>query len=512
MLLSTPLLEIKGLTKGFTGVLAVDHVDFKVGRKEIHAIIGENGAGKSTLCKMITGTYSMDDGQIYMDGKEVHFTGPADSMAAGIYMVYQERNLISYMTGAQNISLNAEVIKGVVVDEKAAMEKAEEIKRQLKVEIPLEVEVEKLGAGEQQLIEIMRAFSATPKLLILDEPTASLGEGEIEPFLKFIKGMTTQMDVSIIYITHKLEEIFQIADKVTVLTEGKVTMTAEIADTSQNKCVKAMIKSDKMKEFAVPVKDYEDLENNKLLEVKNVNYGGKTYDTDFYICKGEVVGFYGLVGSGRTEAMETIAGIRSSDQKHFIFDGEEITSGDSYKMISKGMVLTPELRRNGIFPALNLIENVCSLYINKLATKLGMVKKKESAVFAKTILDENDTKYASINQKISDLSGGNMQKIIIGRSIRVENLKLLVVDEPTAGLDLGAKSEIYVKIRHLADELGKSVVFISSELEELLKTCDRIYVFYNGNVVKELKREDFSKEVILGYTLGGVRSAREAHA
>ena len=203
--------------------------------------------------------------------------------------------------------------------------------------------------------------------------------------------------------------------------------------------------------------------------------------------------------------METIAGIRSSDEKLFVFDGEEITSGDSFKMIEKGMILTPELRMNGIFPALNLIENVCSIYIHKFATKFGFVKKKDGNTFAKNVLDRNGTKYASVHQIISGLSGGNIQKIIIGRSISVENLKLLIVDEPTAGLDLGAKSEIYVKIRQLADELNRSVVFISSELEELLKTCDRLYIFYNGDIVKELKREEFDKEVILNYTLGGVK-------
>ena len=354
----------------------------------------------------------------------------------------------------------------------------------------------------------MRANSTVPRLLILDEPTASLGEGEIEPFLSFVKRLTKELNMSVIYITHKLEEIFAIADKVTVMADGKKTMTANISEITQDECVKAMIRSDKIKAVDVPEKDYKELEKNKILEVKELSYGGKTYEVDFYICKGEVVGFYGLVGAGRTETMEVISGIRMADKKEFVFDGEEIRSGDSYKMIQRGMILTPELRINGIFPSLNLVENVCTLFVKKFATKTGLIKNRESRKFTEEVLRKNETKYASENQLISELSGGNMQKIIIGRSVEVENLKLLTVDEPTAGLDLGAKSEIYLKIRNLADHLGKSVVFISSELEELQKVCDRMYIFYNGNVVKEIKRNEFDKEMILGYALGGVGNGR----
>ena len=505
---SIPLLSVKGVTKRFTGITAVDHVDIDVNPNEIHALIGENGAGKSTLCKMLTGAYSIDEGHIEINGEKVDFKGPADSMAAGINMVYQERNLIGYMTAAQNISLGAELMKGIIIDQKAIMKRAEKVREHLGVDVPLDVPVEKLGAGSQQLVEIMRAGSTNPKLLILDEPTASLGEGEIEPFLAFVKRLSTDMNISVIYITHKLEEIFAIADKVTVMADGKKTMTANIAEITQDECVRAMIRSEKIKNVDVPTKDYKELEKHKILEVKELTYDGKHHDTDFYVCKGEVVGFYGLVGSGRTETMEVISGIRMSSKKEFIFDGEKITNGDSYKMIQKGMILTPELRINGIFPSLNLVENVCTLFVRKFATKLMMIKNKESRKFTEEVLKKNGTKYASKNQLISELSGGNMQKIIIGRSVEVDNLKLLTVDEPTAGLDLGAKSEIYLKIRNLADNLDKSVVFISSELEELMKVCDRMYLFYAGNVVKELKREEFDKETILGYALGGVGNGK----
>lgn len=501
---ATPLLSIKGLTKRFTGITAVDHVSFDIGKNEIHALIGENGAGKSTLCKMLTGAYPIDDGYIEIDGQKMDFKGPADSIAAGINMVYQERNLIGYMTAAQNVCLGSENLKGIALDQKAMMRRAEKVREQLGVDVPLDVPVEKMGAGAQQLVEIMRATSTQPKLLILDEPTASLGEGEIEPFLKFVKRLTKDINISVIYITHKLEEIFAIADKVTVMADGKRTMTANMKDLTPDECVRAMIRSDKIKEVIIPPMDYEACEKAPLLQVTELTYGGKTHHVPFHVNKGEVVGFYGLVGAGRTETMEVLSGIRMCEKKEFIFDGETITHGDSFKMIQRGMILTPELRINGIFPSLNLVENICTLFVNKFATKTGMIKNKESREFADEVLKKNGTKYHSRNQLISELSGGNMQKIIIGRSVEVENLKLLTVDEPTAGLDLGAKSEIYLKIRHLADDLGKSVVFISSELEELIKVCNRMYIFYDGNVVKELRREEFDRETILSYALGGI--------
>ena len=380
-MLNIPLLSIKGITKRFTGITAVDHVSFDIGRNEIHALIGENGAGKSTLCKMLTGAYSIDEGHIEMDGEKMDFRGPADSMKAGINMVYQERNLIGYLNAAQNICLGTENRKGFILDQRAMKERAEKVRARLGVDVPLDVPIEKMGAGAQQLVEIMRATSTEPKVLILDEPTASLGEGEIEPFLKFVKKLTTDIDISVIYITHKLEEIFAIADKVTVMADGKKTMTSNISEITEDECVRAMIRGDKIKEVIVPEMDYAKAEKERLLDVKELTFEGKQRHVEFHVNKGEVVGFYGLVGSGRTETMEVISGIRTCTKKEFVFDGETITGGDSFKMIQKGMILTPELRINGIFPTLNLVENVCALFIKKFSTALGMVKNRESRKF-----------------------------------------------------------------------------------------------------------------------------------
>lgn len=497
-----PVLRTMGLTKRFNGMTAVNKVDFEVKPNEIHALIGENGAGKSTLCKMLTGLYSVDDGHIEILGERKTFHTPADSIKAGIGMLYQERNLVPFLTAAENISLGYEPLnKYGMIDKKEIIARAQKLRKQLNVDVPLNVPVEELGAGEQQLVEIMRAFYMNPKLLILDEPTASLGEGEIEPFLKFVTKLKNENGVSIIYITHKLEEIMKIADKVTVLADGAVTLNANICDVSLDDCVRAMIRSDKIKQIEVPSKDFDSLQ--PVLKVDQMSYDGRKHQLGFEVRRGEVVGFYGLVGSGRTEMMETVFGVRRSPDKSFWLDGETITGGDSVEMIGKGLILTPELRANGIYPLLSLTDNICSLFVKRFSSKAGMYHGREAKSFSNMVLDKNLVRYMNSDQTMSELSGGNMQKIIIGRSVEVQDLKVLILDEPTVGMDLGAKSEIYLKARYLADERNVGVVFVSSELDELLSVCDRLYVMYRGDVIRHFARNDFDKEQILSYAVKG---------
>lgn len=497
-----PVLKATGLTKRFSGMTAVDHVDFEVGQNEIHALIGENGAGKSTLCKMLTGLYSVDEGTIEILGEKKVFHTPADSIRAGVGMLYQERNLVPFLTAAENISLGYEALNRFkMIDSKELMKRAQALRKQLNVDTPLNVPVEELGAGEQQLVEIMRAFYMKPRLLILDEPTASLGEGEIEPFLKFVKSLKDDNNVSIIYITHKLEEIMKIADKVTVLADGAVTLNANIADLKLDDCVRAMIRSDKIKKIEVPEKNFDELA--PVLKVDTMEYDGAVHNLNVEVRRGEVVGFYGLVGSGRTEMMETLFGVRRAAQKSFWLDGETITAADSCDMIERGLILTPELRANGVFPLLSLTDNICSLFTKRFSSKMDVFHNAEAKQFSNMILDKNLVRYMSSNQQMSELSGGNMQKVIIGRSVEVDDLRVLIVDEPTVGMDLGAKSEIYLKLRHLSDEQNIGVIFVSSELDELISVCDRMYVMYRGNVIASFKRSEFDKEQILSYAVKG---------
>ena len=500
------ILRFEGATKRFGKFVAVDHVNFDVHNKEIISIIGENGAGKSTFCKMLTGVYSIDDGDMYFEGKKVSYRNTTESMKAGISMVYQERNLVGMLTGAQNICLGNEPGKGLI-SEKIAYEKALEIRDKLHLSIPLDVPVEELGAGEQQLIEIMRAFYNNPKILILDEPTASLGEGEVEPFLEFIKDIRKNMDIAIIFISHKIEELFAISDRIAVLTDGKNTLTDKVENLTQDQVIQAMLRTGKSYgKVEVPEKDWDSLP--VILDVTTAKYGGKEHQLKFQVHKGEVVGFYGLVGSGRTECAEALFGLRKAE-KTYTFNGEKISKNTAREMIDKGMIMTPEKRANGMFKSLSLVDNICNLFLkNKLTGGgLGIVKNAESKAFADKVLADSDVKYNSPMQAISGLSGGNIQKIIIGRSIAIENIKLLILDEPTNGIDVGAKFEIYQRVRQLTDnedpEKRIGVMFISSEIDELLNVCDKIYVSADGDVIQGFDRKDFNKQDILSVAVRG---------
>jgi ABC-type sugar transport system ATPase subunit len=496
-----PVLKLDQLTKRFTGVVAVNHVSLEILENEIHAIIGENGAGKSTLCKILTGIYTPDEGTIELFGKFVVFKHPSQSLKAGIGMVYQERNLVGFMTGAENICLGNEPVSKLLVNKKKIKEDAEAFCKRMGFKIPLDVPVENLGAGVQQLIEIMRSFYMDPKLLILDEPTASLGAAEVGPFLDEIIRIRKETGISIIFISHKIEEVFKIADRITVMRDGQKVLTVNASESCIDDCVAAMVRDSQL--VPVVVKDLETSKLDKILEVEKLSYDGSQHDLRMTFHLGEVVGLYGLVGSGRTESMQAIYGIRPAEERNFVFAGETINKETPQTMIKKGMVMTPEKRADGEFFGLSLVDNICNLFLGKLSNRFGLLNFKEMNKLAVHVLKKNKVKHTSLSQNMSDLSGGNKQKIIIGRSIEVEKLKLLILDESTAGLDLGAKHGIYLQIRSLADNDHKSIIFISSELEELIATCDRIYVYFNGNVAKEFLRRDFVKQDILTAALKG---------
>lgn len=495
-------LKTEQLTKRFANNLANDHIDLELCIGEILAIMGENGAGKSTFCKMLTGVYHPDEGEIYVDGSKVKFRTVQDSIDSGIGMVYQERNLVPMLNGAQNICLGASTRGKILLNEQKIMEEAEKIRDQLHLTVPLDVPIETLGAGEQQLIEIMRALYSQPKILILDEPTASLGEGEVEPFLEFVKELKTNANVGVIFISHKIEEVYSIADRIAVFTDGRNVMTKDISEMTQEQCIQAMLRSGNIASVVVPEKNMA--EKEVILKTKKGYYDRKEHLIPFEGRRGEVVGFYGQVGSGRTEFAEVLTGLRHAQELEYEFCNEKIKKPEPLQMIRKGMILTPEQRSNAIFRTLSLEDNICNLFLDKkLATRAGFVKKTKSYHFTQNVLKENNVKHASIHQPISDLSGGNMQKLIIGRSIEVENICVLILDEPTTGMDIGAKYEVYVKCRQLADEKDLLCMFISSELDELLTVCDRICVFAKGNLVDTFERKNFDKTKILETAVRG---------
>ena len=498
------ILEVKGLTKTFGGVNVNNNISLELHSHQVLAILGENGAGKSTFCKMLTGVYHPNGGQILMNGKEVHFATPADSMAAGISMVYQERNIIGMYTGAENICLGEEPKKGAFVSPRQSAKLAYDVRERLHLNVPLDVPAEKLGAGEQQLIEILRAFRTNPKVMILDEPTASLSKDEIQPFLEFIKRTRDEMDIAIIFISHKFEEVFDIADQIVVFTDGNCVINRPVTEITEQECVAAMLRTDRVAQLKFSQRDVM-TGKTPLLSVKEGVYDGKKHNIDFDVYRGEVVGFYGIVGSGRTECLEHIYGLRDAKERSFVFDGETITKCKPLDMIRRGMIMTAEKRADGLFRGMSILDNVCNLFLDELISNklLATIDRKKSSELTLDVLTENEVKYSSIYTPVARLSGGNQQKVAIGRSIALDNIKLLILDEPTTGIDVGAKQGIYERIRLLAEERDLGVVVISSELDELLSICDRIYVMAGGNIVDNFVRESFNKLSILETAVRG---------
>lgn len=500
----TPIMRTENLTKIFGKFVANEGISLDIYKGEILAIIGENGAGKSTFCKMITGNYLPSGGKIILEEKEVTLKSVSESLKAGIAMVYQERNLIGGLTGAQNISFGQEPSSGALMNEKEMTRCAQEIRDRLGINIDLNKPVESMSAGDKQQIEILRALRYNPKILILDEPTASLGKSEVDPFFEFIKKLCKSEDIAIIFISHKMDEVFSLSDRIAVFTDGKLVKVSMTAETTQEECISAMLRESKIQPVVVQKKDLSG-ETDVLNVTEDIFYDDRSHHVPIHIKRGEVVGMYGLVGSGRTESLEAIYGLRHTDHMKYKFNGEEITKTSSKEMIERGMVLTPELRAHAVFSDFDLVENVAYLFYSHRLSKppFGLIDNRKTVELVDKVLRKNNVKYSSKGQKIVELSGGNIQKIIIGRSTEVSNICLLALDEPTNGMDIGAKYEVYHEIRRLADEDNVAVIFISSELDELLSVADRLYVYYNGDIVQEVERKAFNKTAILDAAVRG---------
>jgi ABC-type sugar transport system ATPase subunit len=495
----TPVLEVSGITKNFPGVTALDKVDLTVHKGEVHAIVGENGAGKSTFCNIVTGIMTPDEGEISISGESKRFTHPSQALQSGIRMVYQERNLIHFLTGAQNICLGEEPVKrGGIVNEKMLFQNADNLRKRIGIDIPLHLQVSAMSAAQRQMIEILRALLYKPLLLILDEPTSSLTESDVEILFKTVRQIKEE-GISIIFISHKMEEVFSISDVISIFRNGKKVVTKKNGEMDRNECIRYMVNRDIESLFP----DVHPSGAEKVLELETVSDSGFLHDINLYLKKGEVVGLYGLVGSGRTEVAELIYGLRPLKGGKVLFDGNEMIP-NTKKMLEKKVFLVPEDRREkGLFFNLNLRTNLNISFFDRLVSFFGLIKKKEAIDLAKKIADSDQLKlkYSNINQNIDELSGGNKQKIVIGRWISHEEVNVLIMDEPTQGIDVGAKYEVYTIIRHHAEERKAGVLFISSELPELIGVCDRIYVFKNGTIAGVLSREEFDGEKILHLAL-----------
>ncbi len=486
------VLEMIDIEKQFPGVKALDHAQLKLRPGTVHALMGENGAGKSTLMKCLFGVYKEDAGKILIDGKETHFAGPKNALDNGVAMVHQELNQVLKRSVMENIWLGRFPKKMGLVSHQMMYEKTKAVFDELDIPVDPKTIIGNLSVSQRQMVEIAKAVSYNAKILVLDEPTSSLTEEEVEHLFKIMNKLRDR-GVALVYISHKMEEILRISNEVTIMRDGKWVATEDAKDLTTDKIIKLMVGRDLTHRF--PPKT--NVPGEVMLEVKNLTgkYMPSCIDVSFELRKGEILGIAGLVGSRRTELLETIFGISHRAGGEVILNGKPVDNKDSRVAIKNGFaLLTEERRATGIFPVMNIsfnsiIANVKSYKKHLLLSNRDMTKD------TGWVIDSMHVKTPSQRTQIRSLSGGNQQKVIFGRWLLTAP-DVLLLDEPTRGIDVGAKYEIYQLIIDLANQ-GKGVIMVSSEMPELLGICNRIAVMSNGHLAGILDGETATQEDIM---------------
>ena len=485
---------MENISKSFPGVLALDNVSLRVKRGSVHALMGENGAGKSTLMKCLFGVYEKDGGRILLDGVEVNFKSSKEALTNGVAMVHQELSQAENLTVMDNMWLGRfpRVSKFIpLTSEKKMYKMTEDIFRELDITTKPSETVGKLSVSKRQMIEIAKAVSYNAKVIVFDEPTSSLNEDEAEHLFSIIEKLR-EKGCGIIYISHKMEEILRISDTVTVMRDGKLIDTRAASELSVEKIIKLMVGRELTERYPKKTNTPKDV----LLSVDRLSGAHSSLsDASFNLRRGEILGVAGLDGSGRTELLETLYGLREKSDGTVMLDGKNVRIKTPKDAIKQGFaLLTEERRRTGIFGILSIIENATVSCIKKLRTgPLLSTKKRLDAT--KWCIESMRVKTPSEKTKISTLSGGNQQKVILGRWLLTEP-KILLLDEPTRGIDVGAKYEIYKLIIELAED-GCGIVIVSSEMAELIGLCDRIIVMSGGRIAGELSKEAATQEAIM---------------
>lgn len=489
--MSDNILELKHITKLYPGVVALNDVSLEVRRGEILALVGENGAGKSTLIKTCSGAITPTQGEIVINGKS--FTGmtPQTSEQNGIGVIYQEFNLVGDLSVAENIFLGRAIRKGMVIDLKAMERESKKILDSLNIKINPKTLVKTLSVGYQQMVEIAKAVSQNAKLLIMDEPSAPLTSAEVEAMFAIVDKLKAG-GVSIIYISHRLDEIFRLADRITILRDGQYVTTLNTDETNKDELVKYMVGRQLTEVY--PKRDEICVKDEVIFEAVNVSGNGDK-NISFKIHRGEVLGLGGLVGAGRTEFAELMFGMRPKTAGKFIFKGKEISPKTPKDAIELGIGLVPEDRKKeGALLGISIRCNI-NMPIYQRISKGTVINEKKEEEIAQTYRKEISIKTPTLDQLVKNLSGGNQQKVILAKWLAADS-ELLIFDEPTRGIDVGAKQEIYTLINHLVEQ-GKTVLMISSEMEELMGMSDRILILAEGNMTGELNKSEFNQERIM---------------
>lgn len=483
------LLELQGLVKRYPGVVALDHVSMSFRRGEVHALVGENGAGKSTLIKCVTGCITPTDGKILYEGTLYEGLNPIQAIGMGIGAVYQEFNLVPYLTVAENIFYGREERKGLFLDREQMNRKTKEIMESLGIDMDARMRVKDLTVAYQQIVEIAKSVSRNVKMLILDEPSAPLTMPEIEAMFSVIERLKKK-GVTILYISHRLEEIFRISDRVSVMRDGRYITTLDTGQTNKQELIRLMVGRELTHTFG----ECRGKPGESVLEIKNLrNHYVK--GVSFQLRKGEILGLGGLVGAGRTETARAIYGADKMDEGTILLDGKPVQISSPKQAIRYGIGLIPEDRKqHGALLGLSIRENITFSSLPQLSRRQLVDKRKEQELVERQIA-ELKIKTPSENQLVKNLSGGNQQKVILAKWM-VTNCRILIFDEPTRGIDVGAKQEIYKLMRGLADS-GISIIMISSEMPELLGMSDRIIVMHEGHISGELDGKEATQERVL---------------
>ncbi|MGP4106470.1 sugar ABC transporter ATP-binding protein [Virgibacillus sp. L01] len=498
-MVKTPLVEMNGIDKSFSGNQVLNGVNFNVQKGEVHALMGENGAGKSTLIKVLTGIHKRDNGVIKVNGKEVDFSNPKQAEKEGILVIHQELNIIPHLTVTENMFLGKDITypKTGILNTKEMKKQTEASLQALGVtNIHPDDTAGDLSVGKQQMVEIARALSTNAELIVMDEPTAALTEREIDNLFRVVESLQNR-GVAIIYISHRMEEIFKICDRVTILRDGTYIGTENISDTSFEAIVKMMVGRELGERFPERPNAVGDV----IFEVKNLERKGLFSDISFHVNKGEILGVSGLMGAGRTEIMEAIFGYEKKNNGTVFLDGKKLAIKHPRDAVRAGIGFISEDRKvKGLVINTSIRENI-SLPNMKAVSKNGIVSAKKERDLVTDLIKRLHVKTTGGEQEVKSLSGGNQQKIVIAKWLGI-NPKLLILDEPTRGVDVGAKKEIYNIMNELTKN-GVAIIMISSELPEILGVSDRIMVIHEGKITQTMDRHEADQEKIMTAATGG---------
>ena len=484
------ILQLKGISKVFPGVKALDDVSFELRPGEIHALMGENGAGKSTLIKIITGVLKPDAGEMLLDGRPVYLKSPRDARAAGVAAIYQHVTAYPHLSVTENIFIGHEEVKRGFLQWKSMHKKAEKLIRTLDADFCADDLMGSLSVAQQQMVEIAKALSMSARVIIMDEPTASLTRAEAHRLYELTEKLKSE-GAAIIFISHRFEDIYRLAERVTVFRDSRYIWTKNVSEVSESDLIRAMVGRELTELFPKPAVEV----GEQILAVKGLSCLGLFKDVAFEARRGEIVGITGLVGAGRTEVVECIFGVNRPHGGEIYLNGQRVYIKSPGDAMEKGIgLLTEDRQHKGLILDWGIGRNITLPELNRFSS-LGILNEKAERTTAKTLAERVDTKAKTLTDTVSSLSGGNQQKVAVARAL-TSKLDVLIMDEPTKGVDVGAKAAIYEIMGELASQ-GMAVIMVSSEMPEILGMCDRIYVMCEGQVTGELSRKEATGEKIL---------------